>query len=264
LEWIGQVENSEVSPVTSIDGPTLLSYALASGSVYEIVLRFLHDRPYSGISRSFPAARFSVWDNLRREFVDVRSNNPGDWPRMNQELESLATGKGSKILWKSSDGDNYEMVMMTCACETTGTTLNWVMESDCLFVPPIRLLGGWERYHAVGFDRGSAGRLLRKFQARGKAEIASQKRVDVRALSRASFVPMLDPLSGLTRMQLSALTTSMAMGYYRLPRKTSTGKIAKTLKVPRTTFQEHRKKAESKLMAALAPYVLTYGNLIDN
>jgi predicted DNA binding protein len=62
----------------------------------------------------------------------------------------------------------------------------------------------------------------------------------------------------MTPMQVSALATSMALGYYRMPRRTSTGKIAASLKVPRTTFQEHRLKAESKLMAALTPYVLTY------
>jgi predicted DNA binding protein len=72
-------------------------------------------------------------------------------------------------------------------------------------------------------------------------------------------MPLFDPLSGLTPMQLNALVTSMAFGYYSQPRRTSTGKIASALNVPRTTFQEHRKKAESKLMAALAPYVLTYG-----
>jgi predicted DNA binding protein len=59
-------------------------------------------------------------------------------------------------------------------------------------------------------------------------------------------------------MQLNALATSMALGYYQQPRRTSTGKIAAALKVPRTTFQDHRKKAETKLMTALAPYVLTY------
>jgi predicted DNA binding protein len=62
----------------------------------------------------------------------------------------------------------------------------------------------------------------------------------------------------MTTMQLNALATSMALGYYQLPRRTSTGRMAESLRVPRTTFQEHRKKAESKLMAALAPYVLTH------
>ncbi len=226
--------------------------------MYEISLRFQHECPYSDLSRKFPVAKLSLWDNFQREFVDARSSEVKDWPRMNKELEALARNKGSRILRKTSDGRSYQFMIMTCACERKGSTLDMVMESDCLFVPPIKFEGGLETYHVVAFDKGAAGRLLARFRAKGKAEIASQKRIDTESLDQSTVMPLLDPLSGMTPMQLNALATSMALGYYRLPRRTSTGKIAASLKVPRTTFQEHRKKAESKLMAALAPYVLTY------
>jgi hypothetical protein len=149
-------------------------------------------------------------------------------------------------------------MMMTCACERTGTTLDWIMESDCLFVPPIEFHDGLETYHLVGFDKRATGRLLARFNSKGKAGILTQKKVVASTLDKSTVVPLLDPLAGMTAMQLNALATSMALGYYRLPRRTSTGRIASSLRVPRTTFQEHRKKAESKLMAALAPYVMTY------
>lgn len=226
--------------------------------MFEISLRFQHECPYSDLSRKFPEAKLSLWDNFQREFLDVRSSNRKDWPRMNRELEALARNKGSRILRKTSDGKSYQFMIMTCACERTGSTLDMVMESDCLFVPPIQYKGGLETYHVVAFDRGASARLLAKFRAKGKAEIGGLKEIDTESLDQSTVMPLLDPLSGMTSMQLNALATSMALGYYRLPRRTSTGKIAASLRVPRTTFQEHRKKAESKLMAALAPYVLTY------
>jgi len=99
---------------------------------------------------------------------------------------------------------------------------------------------------------------VEKFGSRGKAEIESQRLIDIGTVDQSSVMPLVNPLSNLTSMQLNALATSMALGYYRQPRRTSTGKIAAALKVPRTTFQEHRNKAESKLMTALTPYVLTY------
>jgi predicted DNA binding protein len=243
----------------SIDCSTLISEPKDSSvSMYEIALKFQHSCPYSDLSRRFPTARLSLWDNLHREFLDVRSGDRRDWPRLGRGLEALARDKGSRILRKTSDGKSYQFMIMTCACERKGTTLDWVMESECLFVPPIQIHGGWETYHAVGFDRGAAKRLLSKFRLKGRAEVAGQNRIDAQTLDQSSFMPLLDPLSGMTPMQVSALATSMSLGYYRLPRRTSTGKIAASLNVPRTTFQEHRKKAESKLMAALAPYVLTY------
>jgi predicted DNA binding protein len=226
--------------------------------MYEITLRFRHECPYSDLSKRFPEARISLWDNLQREFLEVRSDDRKDWPRLNRELDALARNKGSRILRKTSDGKSYQFMIMTCACERRGTTLDWLMESECLFVPPIKIHGGWETYHAVGFDKGAQGRLLSKFKSKGIAEVAGLTRIDQQTLANASFMPLLDPLSSMTPMQVNALATSMALGYYRMPRRTSTGKIAASLKVPRTTFQEHRQKAETKLMAALTPYVLTY------
>jgi len=221
---------------------------------------FRHRCPYSDLSEKFPAAKLLLWDNFQKEFLDVRSSDRGDWPKLNRELEALARNKGSKILRKTSDGRSYQTLIMTCACERKDSTLDMIMASDCLFVPPIRIHQGHEVYHAIAFDKGVARRMLARFRKRGQAEIVSQTEVGTESLEKATFFPLMSPLSGMTPMQLSALAMSMEQGYYRLPRRTSTGKIAAALRVPRTTFQEHRKKAESKLMAALTPYVLTYAD----
>jgi predicted DNA binding protein len=226
--------------------------------MYEISLRFQHSCPYNKLSAIFPDARISLWDNLHKEFLDVRSSDRKAWPRISRELEAFAKRKGSKILRKTSDGKGYQFMIMTCACERRGTTLDMIMESDCLFVPPITFYGGWETYHVIAFDKGAIRRLLKRFGSKGIVELADQKKIDVETFDQLSVMPLPDPLADLTPMQLNALATSMAFGYYRKPRRTSTGEIAATLKIPRTTFQDHRNKAESKLMSALAPYVLTY------
>lgn len=226
--------------------------------MFELELKLRHRCPWSNLSRKFPTAKYLLWDNFQKEFLDIRFNDQKDWLKMSTELEALARNKGSRILRKATDGKSYQFTIMTCACRRKGSTLDMIMESDCLFVPPILIENGTETYHAVGFDKGASGRLLTKFQSLGDAEIARKKRVGAETLEQTSFIPLLDPLSNLTGLQLSALATSVALGYYRLPRRTSMGKIAATLKMPRTTFQEHRKKAETKLMAALTPYVLTY------
>ena len=226
--------------------------------MYEIELTFQHSCPYSDLSRKFPSAKILLWDNFQKEFLDVRSGDREDWPRLNRELEEMARKKGSRILRKTSDGRSYQFMIMTCNCVRRNSTVDMIMASDCLFVPPIRIHQGREIYHSIAFDRGAARRMLSRFKAEGSAEISNQTEVGIESLERASFIPLANPLSGMTPMQLRALATSMELGYYRLPRRTSTGKIAASLKVPRSTFQEHRKKAETKLMAALGPYILTY------
>src|SRR5579863_5926665 len=135
--------------------------------MYEIYLKFEHVCPYSDLSRQFPTAKFALWDNFRREFLEARSNEKKDWPKISKELGDLAKNKGSRILRKTSDQKSYQFQIMTCACERRGSTLDMVMSSDCLFVPPIRLEDGMETYHVVAFDRGAAKRLVSKFSKKG-------------------------------------------------------------------------------------------------
>ena len=77
--------------VPSIDCPKLISAEAFSAVMYELALRFQHRCPYSDLSRMFPLARISLWDNLQKEFLDVRSNYPKDWPRLSRELRCEVT-----------------------------------------------------------------------------------------------------------------------------------------------------------------------------
>jgi len=51
-----------------------------------------------------------------------------------------------------------------------------------------------------------------------------------------------------------ALLAAHKNGYCMLPRKADVQAIAAKERVPRTTFQEHFKKAENKLLGALVHY----------
>jgi len=62
----------------------------------------------------------------------------------------------------------------------------------------------------------------------------------------------------LTARQLDAIATALESGYYQVPKKISTEQLALKHKVPRTTFEEHLRKAESKVLRSLAPFLLLY------
>ena len=51
--------------------------------------------------------------------------------------------------------------------------------------------------------------------------------------------------------QRRALELALEFGYYNYPRNISVDNLSKKAKMPRTTFQEHLRKAESKLMGLL-------------
>jgi hypothetical protein len=61
--------------------------------------------------------------------------------------------------------------------------------------------------------------------------------------------------AGLTAKQAEALRVAFERGYYRVPKRISTEEIAQQVRVPRTTDEEHLRKAESKVLSAIAPYL---------
>jgi predicted DNA binding protein len=54
---------------------------------------------------------------------------------------------------------------------------------------------------------------------------------------------------------MDALMTAYAQGYFRFPRGSDLQAIASKEKISRTTFLEHLKKAENKIINALIPYI---------
>ena len=66
------------------------------------------------------------------------------------------------------------------------------------------------------------------------------------------YVPTVMPK--LTKKQKDAITLALSHDYYSFPRKTDLEKLAKIMSVSRVTFQEHLRKAETKLLPSLFGY----------
>lgn len=205
-----------------------------------------------------PHAIITLWDNYKREFFELRSEDGELGPQLDKDMEVFARSKGSRILQRSSDSGGRRFLAMTCACEKSGSTTEIIMSHNCLFVPPITYYDGWESYRAIGFRAEDVSDMFSEFDRKGQLQVTSKKKMETNSLQQLFLISLPDLFSSLTDRQLKALVTSVELGYYQNPREISTGKMAKTMKVPRTTLQEHRRKAESKLMSALAPYLLTY------
>ena len=71
--------------------------------------------------------------------------------------------------------------------------------------------------------------------------------VEISSLQSASE----SDLSRLTAKQRQALLTAYSLGYYDVPRKTSSEELAKRLKLGTSTYAEHLRKAERALLASI-------------
>jgi predicted DNA binding protein len=114
---------------------------------------------------------------------------------------------------------------------------------------------GWDSFRVLCFDDRRVRGLLEACAAMGELEVVSKRPVE-RTLAEEHFlVPGAEIVGGLTHRQREALLLALDAGYYEVPRRATVQDIAQRQGRPRTTFEEHLRKAEGKLIRAVAPLV---------
>jgi predicted DNA binding protein len=128
-------------------------------------------------------------------------------------------------------------------------------------VPPTVLMGGWEHYRLVGFDDSDLKGLLKDLDKIGKTEVLRKKPLS-QNVTDDNFLLSLSSLFGqLTEKQLKALLSAIESGYYEIPKKVTADELARKHGQPRSTLEEHIRKAESKVVMAMAPYMMMYAGV---
>jgi predicted DNA binding protein len=163
--------------------------------------------------------------------------------------------KAVEIVDEIHNGANTHVITRMCACGGPGTVQNYLGDPSLLLIPPIAYENGWEHLRLIAFRHESVKKLLTKLRGDGfNVEIIRKKPFD--GYIASSLTLTADALfSGLTEKQMHALLTAYAQGYFRFPRGSDLQTIASKEEVSRTTFLEHLKKAENKIITALIPHI---------
>lgn len=225
--------------------------------MHEIAFRLKHRCPFGKLSEQFPQMTFSNWCNFAMEVLEYQAKDPDLAARIQASLASLSK-RGFKVVGPSVKSGASQMVLMRCG-HKRGTSVDEVLEDHgCLVLYPVVYRDGWEHYRIVALDDERMGGLFDRLGKEGELQITLKRRSQDGLLSQSFILSTGELFSGLTGKQASALHTAIEHGYYRVPRKIRTEDIAKSRKVPRTTFEEHVRKAESKILHSMAPYLALY------
>src|SRR5260370_755250 len=73
-----------------------------------------------------------------------------------------------------------------------------------------------------------------------------------------------DGLDSFQEKQMKALLAAIEGGYYEIPKRTTADELAGKLGTPRSTLEEHIRKAESKVVLAMAPYMMMYARVPES
>lgn len=192
--------------------------------------------------------RVDLWCNDHADLIRAVGR---DAPAVVAEVDDLAGVADSM-----ADGDEHLAVTDDCLADHRSDTIErYLGRHDCLLLPPLRYADGERICRVLAFDGGSLSDLYRDLLADGhEVSVRSKRRVD----SVSGDAPLGDPagvVPDFTARQREVLQTAIERGYYEIPRDITTAELAREVGVERRTAEDHLRRAERKLVAALSEYL---------
>lgn len=231
---------------------TRLYLGVSEMTLFQVTLKVAYNSFLIDLSRRFPSAKIFIWCNREHDVVEVIVKNSEDYPLV---MEQIRARPIMGILEEVSDDRRIYINVRECHCMNQNTIIRHIGELDILNIFPNMIEKGWAYHRLIVFKHEDFEELLRRFDNWGWIYKILRK-VPFDGFIASSLTLTADALfSGLTERQMDAILTAHRHGYYNLPRDADVQTIAAKNKVPRTTFQEHLKKAENKLVAALVPHM---------
>jgi predicted DNA binding protein len=127
-------------------------------------------------------------------------------------------------------------------------------------IPPVVYQGGWESWRVVAWNEPSVRDLFTAIREIGELKISNLRPIENGRMEQMMLMPASDVFAGLTARQLQALNLGLDHGYYSTPSETDVGKLAQGLGLSNSTLAEHLRKAESRVLRNLRPYLQVYSD----
>jgi predicted DNA binding protein len=211
-------------------------------SLYEASFRVRHECPYREISEHHPDLTIREWYLSDCQVVEMTSpNSPTD--ELLAEIDRLGT-----ILHESIDESSLHVVTQSCLCSLEDSIVQRFEEFNALYQPPTIHRQGWEHYTVIAFDEADVRALLQDLEDDRDIDVLSKTAITEQHIPHSMLAPVDQLFEAVTDRQMAALRLALERGYYEQPRETSLRDLADQTAVARSTYEEHLRKAENKLL----------------
>lgn len=219
--------------------------------LWEISFRSRFDYPFIDLSRQFPDTPISMWCLWDKELLQVPT-------RDRATLEGIEKGirRAGHVVEEWVDAGQGRIFLLNCTCGKYASIWNVVERHECMEAPPAVYREGWGYFRILSLDDGRTRALFQDMHRRGPTELIRKRELPLNSLPTNIWVHGL--FSDLTSKQREAMLQAHRYGYYASPRQIKTENIAKGLGLSRSTYEEHLRKAENRILTALVPYLEIY------
>lgn len=214
----------------------------------QATFRIRRDNIQGRVSAAHPDAKLVIWCNFQTDLYEVHAAKK---ETATQVVEALHGEAGDL---HPAPGATHTLLAACRARKTRSVTFN-VEAHAGIVMPPVIAEAGWETFRIALLDEAKFESLYRELQKLGEIEILRKHKTSAPLLQAGFLVPSADLVAGLTPKQAETFLSAVNQGYYRHPRRANLKTMAKRAGRPRTTLVEHLRKAEGKLMHAVAPFV---------
>ena len=215
---------------------------------WEYSFKVKYDYPFIELSEKYPGARISMWCVWNREMLHV----PIKHNELMSELENYAR-RIDRVIEGYKETNDGIVLTMKCTCDLLESIWNVTERNSCSLVHPATFLNGWGYFKVVTFNEIDAKNLFADLSKLGATELIKKKVVHVDAVPSTIWIESF--FERLTEKQAEALLKAYDHGYYTSPREVTTDSIATSLGIARSTYEEHLRKAENRIMEAISPYL---------
>jgi predicted DNA binding protein len=220
-------------------------------TTFEVLLRVKYKSALLALSERHPSLKIYTWCNRVNEVLEVEVGDPSEYDEVRWEL-----AKQTKIIDESGGGE-IRIIESTCYCTPYNSVSMNVDDLPVLVVTPDVVFGGWSHYRIILFRHEDFAEVIRRLEAR-EFTVEVLRKAEVKGSLAGNILEADTIFSALTGKQMDALMRAYTHGYYQMPRAADIQEIAKVERVKRTTFQEHLKKGENKIIERIIPYMRLY------
>ncbi len=210
--------------------------------MYKVKFNIIHKGCWgSEISQKFPEMKFSSMDvrwvrsNVAHILVADLLEAKGDCGRFQAIIDYLRRKKGVKTV-ETIIRDKQKIYIRTLTQHSPQHQQfsNLFFDNHLFMAAPVRFEDGYEKWCLATVDKKNIEKVYAILQKKYSIEIVYLKEESI--------------VEDLTEKQREAITLAKHFGYYEWPRKRGITEIVSILKVPKTVFLSHLRKAENKII----------------